>query len=206
MRSVWFDRIEDLVEQVNSSSLKVWDRNQIERLFGLEKSAAGKITHALAEGGETKKRRNDPNTVTQDRLREFLSEFRKILSVSADGLAPKQLAKKKADTIDQAQKRLKQILDSGILRPLTQIGSHLETLEIGAQTWAELEQQGQTIGLSPCEVAEDVLDDWARRFAARAKRERRALRTAPKAQPAPNRAENISQQSALGSLFNHADI
>jgi hypothetical protein len=134
-------------------------------------------------------------------LLDFLVEFQKILNVSSAGLTAREFSKRKNDAIDQAQKRLKQILDSGALRPLRWIGSNLETVEIGPAAWAQLEQEGQQHHLRPRHVAEDVIADWARRRAARLKKKQRVPKKPPKPQPAANQANDSSQQSGSGSLF-----
>ena len=192
MVSEWFQDIDVLVQQVSSPSSPVtWNRKKIEDLVGVGSSTARRIGRALAGGRNANTPKNAPHSVPQKKLLDFLVEFQKILNVSSAGLTATEFSKRKRDAIDQAQKRLKQILDSGALRPLRQIASTLQTVEIGSGAWVQLEQEGQPGQLSPREVAENVIADWARKRAARMKKSQGVSKKPPKPNPAAKPANSL---------------
>ena len=161
-------------------------------------ATAREIARALTGGRNANTPKNNPHSVPQKTLLDFLVEFQKILNVSSAGLTATEFSKRKHDAIGTRRRSALQSLDSGALCPLRQIGSTLETVEIGPAAWVQLEQEGQQRHLVPREVAEDVIADWARRRAARLKKH---PKKPPKPQPAANQANNTSQKFASGSLF-----
>ena len=98
MVSVWFKDIDVLAQKVSSSSSpQTWNRKQIEGLLGVRSATAREIARALTGGRNANTPKNNPHSVPQKTLLDFLVEFQKILNVSSAGLTATEFSKRKHD-------------------------------------------------------------------------------------------------------------
>jgi hypothetical protein len=94
MRREWLDRIEEIMNKVNSSASAVWDLHEIEELFDLGRETARKIMIAVG--------RINPDSnchIETDKLKEFLEEFLTIISAGGNQKNQRRKAIKKATAL-----------------------------------------------------------------------------------------------------------
>lgn len=104
MRSLWFDHLEEMLTNVDSSTLVVWGRKDIEQLFDLKRSAALNIMDAINSAGRSGNRRQ----IEKAPLLSFLREFRDIvLPVGTD-------KRKRTGAIKNADELLRKKSSAGV--------------------------------------------------------------------------------------------
>ena len=94
MRREWLDRIEEIMNKVNSSASAVWDLHEIEELFDLGRETARKIMIAV---GRINPDRNCH--IETDKLKEFLGEFLTIISAGGNQKNQRRKAIEKATAL-----------------------------------------------------------------------------------------------------------
>jgi plasmid stability protein len=96
----WFSRIDELIEEVRSSGVPEWRRQDIERLFNVKRSTAQQIMTAI---GYVQPLKTTGCRIAAEGLTKFLNQFRMILGAGDKNQDPEAI--RRAQALFQARCR-----------------------------------------------------------------------------------------------------